>query len=375
MPISKETAKQQEREIKALIKLNQSEESKRNVIEYFNAWILQVGDEQMLCIQMELCSEDLENFVYRNRNFDPSVTQGQSSPQIYQHVFQQILNGLIFIHSIGWVHRDIHPGNILVVKPNPRQISDIHVKIADFGLGRNIRDMGVALHWTEGWTINPQHEQCTPSKRYGLYSAPELFFTTYDYKVDIYSAGIVLYFLSLYPEGKSEWVTELSDLKQDKVNIQERLAYENNHLPTLIKDMVQTNPDRRPDAREAKKRMFPEERDLTDANEIQKSKFYVRKENEKDLRMCYLSNRKFSALKAEVERRTGITQDTLRREDMVNGEKTLIIIEDDESVEDAFRDAEQRSCDVAMVVIQQEDDNSSSGNGQISSGDIHMSSE
>ena len=374
MSMSEEMTKQQEREIKALIKLNLSEKSKRNVIEYFKAWKLQVGDKKMLCIQMELCSGDLETFVYKNRNFAPSVTKGQSSPQFYQHVFQQILNGLIFIHSIGWVHRDIHPGNILVVKPNPQQISDIHVKIADFGLGRNIRDMGVALHWTDGWSIQPELDQCTPRRRQSLYNAPELFFTKYDYKVDIYSAGIVLYFISLYPEEKTEWITELSLFKQDKVDIQERLAYNNNQLPTLIKDMVQRNPDRRPDAHEAKKRMFPEARDSTDANETQKIKFYVRKENEQGLRMCYLNNLTFSALKAEVERRTMITQGQLRGEDMINGEKRHIIIDNDESVEHFFRDAKEKGRDVEIVVIQQEDDNTRTGNEQMSSGDISMTS-
>ena len=365
--------KYQERELQALTKLNLSEESKQNVIEYFKAWILKVGGIQKLCIQMELCSTDLQKLVFMNRNFAPSITIGQSSPQFYQHVFQQILNGLIFIHSIGWVHRDIHPGNILVVKPNPPHINDIQVKIADFGLARNIRDMGVELKLSAGWTIHPELEQCTPYAGHGLYTAPELWTTTYDYKVDIYSLGFVLYFISLYPE-KNEWITELSLLKQDKVDMQERLAYDNNQLHTLIKDMVQRNPDERPDARDAKKRMFPEARDSTDANETEKSKFFVRKENEQDLRMCYLNNLTFSALKAEVERRTSITHGQLRQEDMINGEKKLIIIDNDESVEDIFRDAAQRSRDVVMVVIQQEDDSSRTENGQISSGDTNMSS-
>ena len=369
-----ERVKYQERELKALTKLNLSEESKQNVIEYFKAWILKVGDTQKLCIQMELCSIDLKKFVFMNRNFTPEITIGQCSPQFYQHVFQQILNGLIFIHSIGWVHRDIHPGNILVVKPNPQQISDIHVKIADFGLARNIRDMGVELKLSAGWTIHSVLELCTPYAGDGLYTAPELLTTTYDHKVDIYSLGLVLYFISLYPERKNEWERELSDLKQNKVDIQQRLLYDDNRLHALIKDMLRNNPNERPDARDAKERMFPVARDLTDANETQKIKFFVRKENEEDLRMCYLNNLKFSTLKAEVERRTCITQDQLRHEDMVNGEKKLIIIDNDESVEDVFRDAAQRRRHVLIVINQQEDDNNRTGNGQISSGDINMSS-
>ena len=59
--------------------------------------------------------------------------------------------------------------------------------------------------------------------------------------------------------------------------------------------------------------------------------------------MCHLHNLTFSSLKAEVERRTRITQDQLRHKDMINGEKKLIIIDNDESVENVFRDAAQQS--------------------------------
>ena len=116
VPVYKdEMEKYNAREIEALFKLNWSEESKRNIIQYFTFKLLQFNSEDTLCIEMELCWKDLKTFVHENRQFAPHTTHPQDSLRFYQHVFKQILNGLISIHSIGWVHRDIHPGNILIV--------------------------------------------------------------------------------------------------------------------------------------------------------------------------------------------------------------------------------------------------------------------
>ena len=40
-----------------------------------------------------------------------------STKILYQHVFPQIPKGLDAVHLIGWVHRDIHPGDILILPP------------------------------------------------------------------------------------------------------------------------------------------------------------------------------------------------------------------------------------------------------------------
>ena len=49
-------------------------------------------------------------------------------PQQAFQIFNQILNGLLFLHSQGIIHRDLKPANILVTK------EDSTVKIGDFGL-------------------------------------------------------------------------------------------------------------------------------------------------------------------------------------------------------------------------------------------------
>jgi serine/threonine protein kinase len=200
--------KYQDRELKALLTFKLSEDSKQNVIEYYASWTLQVGDERRLCIQMELCSVSLDNFIYENELGGPTIIQAQGPPRFYHQVFQQILSGLCFIHSIRWVHRDIHPGNILVVNPNPQRINDIHVKIADFGLARPI---GMEYKIVE-FTIVPKLEKVSHFSKNALFGAPELETDTYDFKVDVYSAGVMLYFISRYLKDLREWYEELKDL-------------------------------------------------------------------------------------------------------------------------------------------------------------------
>ena len=243
VPYEKDKEKYNERELEALIKLNLSDESTRNIIQYFESRFVRVNSVKTLCIQMELCWKDLKTFVYENRKFAPQPFHAEGSLRFYQHIFKQVLNGLIVIHSIGWVHRDIHPGNILIVDSNPQHICDIHVKIADFGLARHIGILPsdrntVTFKVSDGWTVHHEVDQLSRAKK-SLYTSPEISSgNSYDYKVDVYSTGIVLYFISRYPTNETEWFTELKDLVEEKLDINERLSYKDDKLNSLIKNMI-----------------------------------------------------------------------------------------------------------------------------------------
>jgi 5'-AMP-activated protein kinase catalytic alpha subunit len=89
-------------------------------------------------------------------------------------LFQQLISGVEYMHKMGIVHRDLKPANILLDEHN-------NVKIIDFGLG-NLYDSSEKLNTSCG-------SPC--------YAAPELI-SGEEYnplKVDIWSCGIVLYYM------------------------------------------------------------------------------------------------------------------------------------------------------------------------------------
>lgn len=89
---------------------------------------------------------------------------------------RELLSALAYMHKQGIVHRDLKPENILLMSKE----SDTDFKIADFGLASVIR---------EGEELNVR---CgSPG-----YVAPEILEKhSYGPKVDVFSAGIILYIL------------------------------------------------------------------------------------------------------------------------------------------------------------------------------------
>lgn len=110
---------------------------------------------------------------------EPDIGLEEDTAHLY---FKQLLAGLLFIHSKGVSHRDIKPENILL-DANGR------LKIADFGLA--------ALYQYQG--KRRLLNTCCGSPPY---AAPEIL-TSYDgEKVDVWSAGVVLFALLL---GSTPW--------------------------------------------------------------------------------------------------------------------------------------------------------------------------
>ena len=53
---------------------------------------------------------------------------------------KQIIQALMYIHSNKFIHRDIKPANILLFG-NKENEDEQHVKLTDFGIGRNFDTM------------------------------------------------------------------------------------------------------------------------------------------------------------------------------------------------------------------------------------------
>ena len=100
------------------------------------------------------------------------------SETIAARIMLQVLSAIHHCHTNNITHRDIKPDNILVDRSQGDK-DEITVKVIDFGISC----------------------QFDPKKKLTLgvgtpyYVAPEVLVKEYDEKVDIWSAGVILYIL------------------------------------------------------------------------------------------------------------------------------------------------------------------------------------
>ncbi|CAG2106548.1 unnamed protein product, partial [Medioppia subpectinata] len=145
------------------------------VVNYYHSWI----EEKYLYIQMEYCSQTLGSVIKdKDIIFDKKLLKAMD---IYEYfisceIFREILQCLQYLHSRTppIIHRDIKPENILVLQ-NIK--NDTFLKLGDFGLA------------TEHHDQSQSHTQGAGTLKY---MAPDVGFNKkYDFKADIYSAGVI----------------------------------------------------------------------------------------------------------------------------------------------------------------------------------------
>lgn len=154
-----------------------------NIVNLLDSFVEPISKTQ---IQKYLVLEKIDD----GELFDRIVKKTSLPQEESKAIFKQILTGLKYLHSQNIIHRDIKPENILLnirrrQSPDERQLGpwdedeiDIQVKIADFGLAKFTREMQFT------------NTLCgTPS-----YVAPEVLVKKgYTSKVDLWSAGVILY--------------------------------------------------------------------------------------------------------------------------------------------------------------------------------------
>ncbi|NWR68159.1 E2AK1 kinase, partial [Bucorvus abyssinicus] len=145
----------------------------------------------MLHIQMQLCEISLWDWIVDRNKRCNERTEETSSPyhlvdvRWTMNIFQELLEGVCYIHSMGVMHRDIKPRNIFL------HGSDHHVKIGDFGLACkdllwDDADQQFKTERINGLTHTSGVGTC-------LYASPEqLQGSHYDFKSDMYSMGVIL---------------------------------------------------------------------------------------------------------------------------------------------------------------------------------------
>jgi len=159
------------RELKSLKNLNHT-----NIIKLKE--VIKVNDE--LNFVFEYLDENVYQLYTHIRDQGKQIPENQIRSFIYQTV-----TGLAYMHKHGFFHRDLKPENLLVQK-------DI-VKIADFGLAREIRS-------------RPPYTDYVSTR---WYRAPEILLKSVNYNspVDIFALGCImaeLYMLGPLFNGTSE---------------------------------------------------------------------------------------------------------------------------------------------------------------------------
>jgi len=140
------------------------------------------------------------------------------SEKAIQSIFSQMVKGFYFMYTINLVHRDIKPENILIL--------DGVIKICDFGLSK-IAEEDALYNTICGSPIYMPYEMLSNQE--------------YNYKVDIWALGIVLYEL-LYLSHPFFECKSLSDIvytkSSNKIIIKKEKPYSDQYYPDHIIDFL-----------------------------------------------------------------------------------------------------------------------------------------
>ena len=135
--------------------------------------MVEVNDSKHPALVMELMQGgSLHEFLHCRTALSPPLT-----PQAQHQIGMDVAVGLQYLHSLGWMHRDIKPRNVLLDGAAP-----LRAKLSDFGLSTRI---GVEGKLSGAGTFK--------------YMAPEAYFQAFSPPADIYSFGILLWEL-IYAE-------------------------------------------------------------------------------------------------------------------------------------------------------------------------------
>lgn len=152
----------------------------KNVVNFVEKGVYTQGDENFPYF--------VTKFVHGNLVADP-LTKGRIfSLEMSMEIIKHILQGLSHIHSIGLLHNDITPRNIIY---NPKDLSQT-----------TLIDLG---HVSK---VNPDVISFEISDLTSLYRAPETYSSVYDKRTDIYSVAAVLYSMLF---GKAPWQTSIAE--------------------------------------------------------------------------------------------------------------------------------------------------------------------
>jgi serine/threonine protein kinase/formylglycine-generating enzyme required for sulfatase activity len=141
-----------------------------------------LGKYVFICMELIGSQLDLANVIETRKNAGKKISLDETL-----HIIRQLLDALMYAHEYT-IHRDIKPGNIMLVRRDGQtggdDISDLtkfDIKLIDFGIAK---------------VLSQKHIDVTGKGfRSAYYGAPELAdtHTGVDARADIYSVGVIMY--------------------------------------------------------------------------------------------------------------------------------------------------------------------------------------
>ncbi|KAF7456951.1 calcium-dependent protein kinase CDPK6 [Cryptosporidium felis] len=196
-----------------------------NIIKIFEVY----EDREHMYIIMENCGGG-ELF----ERIHEAVSKGfRLSERYVSHLMRQIMAALAYFHSRNIVHKDLKPENILMQEKSHHS----SIKIIDFGLAEIFRSIDEHSSHAAG-TV--------------LYMAPEVFLRDITTECDVWSAGVVMYFLlsgTLPFAGRN-----VKEVRDNVLNKEPKYEEDCVHISPegidLLQLMLQKDPAQRPTAKE-----------------------------------------------------------------------------------------------------------------------------
>ena len=114
-------------EMKVLLELGAMESMHPNLLRYYG----READSNFVYLASDLCATTLHSLV-ENKTFNPFLPDYSVNPDCMR-LIRECATGIEFLHSLGVVHCDIKPRNILLTEDNC-------VKISDMGLSKKLEE-------------------------------------------------------------------------------------------------------------------------------------------------------------------------------------------------------------------------------------------
>ena len=168
---------------------------------------------------------------------------GVFNPEQAMEIGVQVARALAAAEAVGVVHRDLKPGNLMLVGAADKEEATLHVKVIDWGLAKAVNEQAEPLlgadHTRDGFVGTP------------AFASPEQFARAserrIDVRSDIYSLGVTLWYLLC---GKVPFVGDTLDaihLGQRALPLEQlRAAKVPGRLAATLQKMVAFDPAQRP---------------------------------------------------------------------------------------------------------------------------------